>query len=82
MSAAEKCGINTTAVVSSMEDPLGMAVGNALEVEEAVECLRGKGPEDLEDLVAVLGGILVGGKDGEIRIREAISSGKAIQKVG
>ncbi|RXG62129.1 Thymidine phosphorylase [Armadillidium vulgare] len=48
-------GIRTTALVNSMESPLGRKVGNALEVEEALQCLRGEGPEELSDLVLNLG---------------------------
>lgn len=48
-------GIKTAAVLSSMENPLGRTVGHAVEVSEAVNCLKGQGPDDLQHLVAELG---------------------------
>ncbi|NWU86577.1 TYPH phosphorylase, partial [Onychorhynchus coronatus] len=52
-------GIRTVAVLSRMDQPLGRAVGNALEVLEALECLDGGGPPDLRQLVTALGGVLL-----------------------
>ena len=49
-----RAGRNARAVISSMREPLGRAVGHALEVEEAVRCLKGEGPEDLEKLCVTL----------------------------
>ncbi len=49
-------GRTMRAVLSSMAQPLGRAVGNALEVQEAVACLRGEGPDDLRELCLVLAG--------------------------
>ena len=52
-------GKMVAAVISSMESPLGFAVGNALEVDEAIETLQGKGPLDLYLLVQVLAGEII-----------------------
>src|SRR5882724_3637630 len=46
-----QCGVNTRAVLTDMDTPLGRAAGNWLEVKESVKCLEGKGPNDLLELV-------------------------------
>jgi thymidine phosphorylase len=46
-----QCGVNTRAILTDMNTPLGRAAGNWLEVKESVACLEGKGPEDLRELV-------------------------------
>lgn len=51
---ARASGVETSAVLSPMDEPLGRTVGNALEVAEAVECLMNKGPKDLRGLVLQL----------------------------
>jgi len=71
------------AVISNMDQPLGNMVGNALEVFEAIQCLRGNGPEDLTELSITLAcemlnlaGINVSSEE----IRECIASGKPLEK--
>jgi thymidine phosphorylase len=48
-----QCGVNTRAILTDMNTPVGRAAGNWLEVKESVACLEGKGPEDLHKLVVV-----------------------------
>ena len=82
-----KAGRKMTAVISNMDEPLGNAIGNALEVKEAIDTLLGKGPEDFTELVYNLGAymlISVGKaenvKDGICQMKEAVESGKAMEK--
>jgi len=83
-----KVGRKTVAAITDMEQPLGRAVGNAIEVREAIETLKGHGPDDLVELCAVLGGIalVLGGKassrkDGERMIREMLADGRGASKL-
>jgi pyrimidine-nucleoside phosphorylase len=81
-------GRKTIAVVTNMDEPLGKAVGNALEVREAIETLRGQGPDDLFELCLVLGSkLLVLAKkvkdevEGRALLIDTIDSGRAYEKL-
>lgn len=81
-------GRKTIAVVSDMDQPLGYAVGNALEVREAIETLKGNGPEDFVELCMTLGSymLVAGGKAADQEaaeriLREVIANGSALEKL-
>ena len=87
VSIGNHIGRKTMAVISDMDQPLGFAVGNILEVEEAINTLKGKGPKDLFDLCLTLGSrmVMLAGKaataeEAENMLRETITSGAAIEK--
>lgn len=78
---------DTVAVITGMDQPLGRAVGNALEVKEAIDTLRGEGPPDLQELCMELGSHMLraaGKAEGEdearARLKEVWTSGKALEK--
>lgn len=81
-------GRKTIAVISDMDQPLGYAVGNALEVKEAIDTLQGKGPEDFVELCLTLGSymVLVAGKASSIEgartaLEQVIADGTALDKL-
>jgi len=80
-------GKKVSALITDMEQPLGRTVGNALEVKESVETLRGHGPKDLESLslelaawMLHLGGIAPGLDAARTRVRDALASGAGLRK--
>lgn len=83
----EKAGKQMTAVISNMDQPLGCAIGNALEVREAMDTLKGSGPKDFQEFVETLGAymFMMGTKETRVevgiqKVREVIQSGKAMEK--
>lgn len=81
-------GRDTTAIISDMDQPLGRGVGNSLEVIEAIETLKGNGPEDLLDLCLTLGSYMVkaagkaeSAEEGRRMLEETIRSGAALSKL-
>ena len=80
-------GRRTMAIISDMSQPLGFAIGNALEIKEAIDTLKGHGPADLTELVLTLGSQMVVLADkaktleeARIKLQEVIKNGKAIEK--
>ncbi|MEO1768675.1 MULTISPECIES: pyrimidine-nucleoside phosphorylase [Enterococcus] len=80
-------GRQTMAVISDMSEPLGEAVGNSLEIVEAIDTLKGEGPEDLTEMCYVLGSqmVVLAGKaetldEARQLLKKALDSGKALEK--
>lgn len=81
-------GRKTIGVISDMDQPLGYAIGNAIEVIEAIDLLKGNGPKDLLELTLTLGSnmLILAGKvkdeeEGRKLLKENIENGKALEKL-
>ncbi|XP_053199978.1 thymidine phosphorylase isoform X1 [Scomber japonicus] len=87
VNAGNGLGMRTGAILSSMDSTIGQCVGNSLEVIESLETLKGRGPEDLMELVTTLGGVLLmmtglasSQSEGIRQISEAVIGGAALSK--
>ncbi|XP_034534824.1 thymidine phosphorylase [Notolabrus celidotus] len=87
VNAGNSLGICTGAVLSCMDATIGRCVGNSLEVIESVETLKGRGPDDLMELVTTLGGVLLKMtglvsdlSEGRAKISDAVIGGAALTK--
>jgi pyrimidine-nucleoside phosphorylase len=87
VSIGNASGVRTEAVITDMDVPLGRAVGNALEVIECIEVLKGRGPTDLTDVAVeltarmlVLGGAAPSREAGAATVRQAIASGAGLDR--
>lgn len=83
----ENAGRRTCCLITNMDQPLGYAVGNAMEVKEAIDTLKGNGPDDLVELCEQLAGIMIylGGRvrsleEGPMMAHGALASGAALDK--
>ncbi len=83
-----KVGRRTMAVISDMSQPLGFAIGNALEVKEAIDTLKGQGPEDLTELCLTLGSHMVylaekasSLEEARTKLENVIKDGTALEKL-
>lgn len=87
LQVAQEMGINLNVILSEMDHPIGKMVGNALEIQESVEFLKGQPCKDLEELVLVLGGSLLhksgiatSFNQGEKMIKQSLDDGSALKK--
>jgi pyrimidine-nucleoside phosphorylase len=88
VSIGESAGVRTEALLTGMDAPLGKAVGNAVEIIECAETLKGNGPKDVEALsvelaarMLVVSGVETDGAAAEARIRRAIADGSGLEKL-
>ena len=87
VSIGNASGVRTEAIITAMEQPLGRAVGNALEVIECLDVLKGRGPRDLIDVsidltarMLVVGGVARDPADAERKARDTIASGAGLDR--
>ena len=80
-------GKETVAILTGMEEPLGFAIGNNMEVKEAIEVLKGDGPEDVKEVSVALAGMMlslglenVSHSQGKRMAKKVLSSGQAFEK--
>ncbi|WP_295775753.1 pyrimidine-nucleoside phosphorylase [uncultured Limosilactobacillus sp.] len=83
----QQVGLDCKAIISDMNQPLGNKIGNALEIEETIDLLKGQGPADLLELVltlgsymAVMGGKATDSEQGRAKLLQTIEDGSALAK--
>ncbi len=88
VSIGNLAGKRTAAVITDMDQPLGFAVGNSIEVIEAIDTLKGKGPKDLTEVVFALGAQMLklagkadGREEAEALMQSVIDDGSALEKL-
>jgi pyrimidine-nucleoside phosphorylase len=88
VSSGAAAGIRTVALLTAMDEPLGYAVGNALELAEAIETLMGNGPADVTELILheaatllAMSGVATEEAEGRQRAQQAIADGRALAKL-
>jgi pyrimidine-nucleoside phosphorylase len=86
---ANQFGVKTTALISDMNQPLGRMIGNAVEIDESVDILKGRGPEDVTQLTLKLGvqllisaGVCNDESSAMSLLKEKIENGDALKKLG
>tara|TARA_Y100000766_G_scaffold105734_1_gene90486 strand:+ start:806 stop:2140 length:1335 start_codon:yes stop_codon:yes gene_type:complete len=84
--ASSRCGVITSAVLTTMDHPIGCAIGNSLEILESIETMRGNGPWDLEELICSQGGellhvtgIVENVEIGFVKIQDSLHDGSALK---
>jgi pyrimidine-nucleoside phosphorylase len=87
VSIGNASGVTTEAIITAMDAPLGRAVGNALEVIECIETLKGQGPADLVEVsvelavrMLVLGRVASDRQDAKRRVEKAMTSGAGLER--
>jgi pyrimidine-nucleoside phosphorylase len=87
VSIGNASGVRTEAVITAMDAPLGRAVGNALEVIECIEVLKGRGPKDLTEVsfelterMLILGRVAADRPAAAVMVRQAIESGSGLER--
>ena len=88
VSVGNRLGLKTTAVVTDMNQPLGKMIGNAVEIDESVQFLKGDGPADVLELTLELGarllqqaGVCKSTSQARVQLQEKIDSGEAYQRL-
>ncbi len=88
VAVSENFGVNTTALITDMNQPLGRMIGNAVEIDEAVDVLQGAGPADVTELtlrlaspLLVNAGVASSLADATLALQEKIDNGEAVQKL-